>query len=148
MQAPPSSTLVATMDDSSRVFPPTLLYSYPSFWCDSLKKIETRLQRLKEVRRCALWGAGIHTEFLYQLTSVFRTNAQYTLVDMDPLKRGKTWRGLLIQDPKLLASERWSGSDAFVPSSYQHHNAIIRSARELGVPEHCIVALYDYVRVR
>jgi SAM-dependent methyltransferase len=127
---------------------PTLVYSYLSYWYDSLKKIETRLQRLKETRRCALWGAGIHTEFIYQLTSVFRSNSQYTLVDMDPLKRGKTWRGLPIQDPKLLASETWSDSDAFIASSYQHHDAIVKSAREFGVPEHCVVPLYDYIRVR
>ena len=127
---------------------PTLVYSYLSYWYDSLKKIETRLQRLKEARRCALWGAGIHTEFLYQLTSIFRSDSQYTLVDMDPLKRGKTWRGLPIQDPKLLASETWSDSDVFIASSYQHHDAIVKSARQFGVPERCIVPLYDYIRVR
>jgi len=127
---------------------PTLVYSYLSFWYDSLKKIETRLQSLKETRRCALWGAGIHTEFLYQLTSVFRSDCQYTLVDMDPLKRGKAWRGVPIQDPKLLASENWSDSDAFIASSYQHHDAIVKSAREFGVPQSCIVPLYDYIRVR
>lgn len=127
---------------------PSLVYACLSHWYDSLKIIETRIQRLQETRRCALWGAGIHTEFLYQLTSVFRSDCQYTLVDMDPLKRGKTWRGLPIQDPKLLASETWSDFDAFIPSSYQHHDSIVRSARELGVPERCIVPLYDYIRVR
>lgn len=142
--AVPGAVIPPVRDDLA----PTLLYSYLSYWYDSLKKIETRLQRLKEARRCALWGAGIHTEFLYQLTSVFRPDSQYTLVDMDPLKRGRTWRGLPIQDPKLLAAEDWSNSDAFVPSSYQHHDSIVKSARELGVPERCITPLYDYVRVR
>jgi len=127
---------------------PTLVYSYLSYWYDSLKKIEARLQRVKETRRCALWGAGIHTEFLYQLTSIFRSDSEYTLVDMDPLKRGKSWRGLPIQDPKLLDTETWSDSDAFIASSYQHHDSIIKSAREFGVPERCIVSLYDYIRVR
>jgi SAM-dependent methyltransferase len=127
---------------------PTLVYSYLSYWYDSLKKIETRLQRMKGAHRCALWGAGIHTEFLYQLTSVFHSDCQYTLVDMDQLKRGKTWRGLPIQDPQLLATEKWLDSDAFIASSYQHHDAIIRSAREFGVPERSIAPLYDYVRVR
>ncbi len=127
---------------------PTLVYSYLSYWYDSLKKIETRLQRLKQARRCALWGTGIHLEFLYQLTTIFRADCQYTLVDMDPLKQGKTWRGLPIQDPKLLSSETWTDSDAFIASSYQHHDAIVKSAREFGVPEHCIVPLYDYIRVR
>jgi len=127
---------------------PTLVYSYLSHWYDSLKKIETRLQRLKDARRCALWGAGIHTEFLYQLTSIFRSDCQYTVVDMDPLKRGRTWRGLSIQDPKLLSTETWSDSDAFIASSYQHHDAIMKSAREFGVPQRCIVPLYDYITVR
>ena len=142
--AVPGPVIAPVRDDLA----PTLVYSYLSYWYDSLKKIETRLQRLNGARRCALWGAGIHTEFLYQLTSSFRTNSQYTLVDMDPLKRGKTWRGLPIQDPKLLATENWSDSDAFIASSYHHHDAIIKSAREFGVPERCIVPLYDYITVR
>jgi hypothetical protein len=103
---------------------------------------------MKGARRCALWGAGIHTEFLYQLTSTFHSDCQYTLVDLDPLKRGKTWRGLPIQDPQLLATEKWLDSDALIASSYQHHDAIIRSAREFGVPERSIAQLYDYLRVR
>ena len=142
--AVPGPVIAPVRDDLA----PTLVYSYLSYWYDSLKKIETRLQRLNGARRCALWGAGIHTEFLYQLTSSFRTNSQYTLVDMDPLKRGKTWRGLPIQDPKLLATETWSDGDAFIASSYHHHDAIVKSAREFGVPERCIVPLYDYITVR
>src|ERR1700675_4620268 len=127
---------------------PTLVYSYLSYWYDSLKKIETRLQRLKDARRCALWGAGIHTDFLYQMTSIFRSDSQYTLVDMDPLKRGKTWRGLPIQDPKLLHPNPWWVSVFFFASSYKHHDQIENPARQFGVPERCIVPLYDYIRVR
>ena len=74
-------------------------------------------------------GSRIHAEFLYQVTSAFRPEIQYTLVDMDPLKQGKSWRGLPIQDPQMLSTESWTDADLFIPSSYQHHDAIIESAR-------------------
>lgn len=142
--AVPGSVKTPIRDDRA----PSLVYRYLSHWYDSLKNIEEKLQRLENARRCVLWGAGIHTEFLYQMTSIFRPEIEYALVDIDPLKQGKTWRGLAIHDPQVLSGASWSEGDFFVPSSYQHHDSIIRSARAFGVPQRSIASLYDYVRVR
>ena len=48
-----------------------------------------------------IWGAGLHTESLYQLTTLFRRQPErrYVLVDSDSVKQGTTWRGIPVYAP-------------------------------------------------
>ena len=88
-----------------------------------------------------IWGAGSHTEMLYQATSFFSAEREYLLVDRDPAKIGGSWRGIPIVAPDAL-------TDTGVPlvaSSYQGQPAIVAAARERGVEE--IITLYDEIRV-
>ena len=89
----------------------------------------------------------MHTEFLYQVTSFFERNreSRFIIVDSDPLKQGKTWRGVPICPPAELDSFDWS-SAMLVISSYGGQESIVRSARQLGVPELSILRLYDSIK--
>jgi hypothetical protein len=85
---------------------------------------------------------------LYQLTSLFcRKERRFLLVDLDPLKQNNSWRGITIHTPDALKEVDWREA-CFIPSSYQHHEAMQKSAIALGVPESRIIRLYDSVRIR
>lgn len=121
------------------------LLAYLEGWHRAVARVEQRLAAAARFRRVAVWGAGAHTEFLHQLTTLFHDpSREYLLVDRDPVKRGQRWRGLPIGDPSLLGQVDWSEA-GLVISSYGHTEAIAAAARALGVPDDRVVRLYDVV---
>jgi hypothetical protein len=126
-----------------------LLYEHLSRWYQAMGHAENQLRAFSKFHKWVIWGAGFHTEMLYHFTSLFRhRERQFVLVDMDPLKQHKTWRGIPVQPPSILQALDWTEAGAFIPSSYQHHQAIRASALDLGVPPDRIVSLYETVRIR
>ena len=91
------------------------LYRYLSSWYDALEEVETRLAVLDGHDSIAIWGAGIHLEFLYQFTSLFRggEKRRFVVLDSDTRKQGTTWRGIPIQSPEAVTALDWRS----VPSS-------------------------------
>jgi hypothetical protein len=84
---------------------------------------------------------------LYQRTSLFAERSrEYVLVDSDPLKQGRTWRGLPISTPDRLREVDWT-TVPLVISSYGSQERIAAAAARLGVPEACMVRLYANLRV-
>jgi hypothetical protein len=68
------------------------------------------------------------------------------VVDSDPLKQGKSWRGIPVGPSAWLRELDWRGTMLLV-SSYGSQEAIVRDALALGVPADRIVRLYDSSRV-
>jgi len=124
------------------------LRSYLSNWNLAVKAVEDRVSRLSRAERCVVWGAGAHTEFLYQATSFFlnKPDREYIIVDSDPIKQGKTWRGIQIYLPEILKDVSW-GNECLLVSSYGSTPNIAKAAAQIGVPADRVVALYDDVRV-
>lgn len=93
-------------------------------------------------------GGGAHTEFLYQTTSLFhnRRDRQYAIVDGDPIKKGKSWRGLEIYSPDALRELIWSDEYLLI-SSYSGQLGIVNATVELGIPHQRVVMLYKDFRV-
>lgn len=104
---------------------------------------------MKKFKKIVIWGGGLHTEFLYQVTSVFQAHSSQTfsIVDRDELKQGRTWRGIPIQSPNCLSGHEW-GNTALLISSYGGQNAIALDALALNVPEDRIIKIYDMLRGR
>ena len=124
------------------------LHRYLAAWHSALQHVEERLSRIENAGRCVLWGGGVHTEFLYHTTSFFqsRPDRDYFIVDSDPVKKGKSWRGIKVYSPDVLPSVSWSEVNLVV-SSYGSQAGIVKAAIELGVPADRIVTLYDELRV-
>lgn len=123
------------------------LRSVLAAWYRAQRDVESRIATLPVSANIALWGAGLHTEVLYQSTSLFQHDARrFLLVDGDPLKQGKTWRGIDIQSPATLAALDWS-STHLVVSSYGGQPSIVDGASAMGIPAERILPLYASVRV-
>ena len=120
------------------------LNRYLSSWYRSLADVDEILVSLPDFAKCVIWGGGAHSEFLYQATSFFLANArrEYMIVDRDPCKEGKSWRGIRIHSPEILQSMDLSETLLLI-SSYGNQEMIAREALALGVPEKNIVRLYQ-----
>lgn len=124
------------------------LRNYLAGWNFAVKSVEEQIINLSDTNRCVIWGGGAHTEFLYQMTSFFLANPdrQYAIVDGDPIKTDKSWRGIGIYLPTLLQALDWSNEYLLI-SSYSSQEGMAKSAIELGVPREKIVKLYTTQRV-
>ncbi len=126
----------------------SLLREYLASWNLAVKAVEDRLSGLMCTAKCVIWGGGAHTEFLYQTTSLFHNGKarQYAIVDGDPIKKGKSWRGIEIHSSDALHELTWS-EEYLLVSSYGSQPGIVKAAAELGVPPDRVVTLYKEFRV-
>ena len=119
------------------------LYKYFSAYYDSLQSANAVIEQHPIEAHCVIWGGGTHTEILYHTTSLFHANRRkYIIVDSDPLKQGKTWRGIKIYSPTVLKSIDWANANLIV-SSYGSQEAILREALKLNVPKSKIILFYS-----
>ena len=90
----------------------------------------------------------MHLEHLYAATPLFAANPerQYVILDSDPVKQGRTWRGIDVSAPDALSDPSCRGVPLLV-SSYGSQPEIVEAARDSGVPDELIVRLYDSVSV-
>ncbi len=123
----------------------TLLMSMAN-WYDAVGDVERIIQEILDTERFVIWGAGAHTEHLYQVTSFFNTNREkkFVIVDSDPLKHDKTWRGISIYDSSVLETMDWT-STRLIISSYASQDTMYDIATEMKVPEDKIVRLYETI---
>lgn len=123
-----------------------LLYDYLGHFYEQLARCTKRLNDVPASARRVVWGAGFHTELVYQQSSFFSSpETQYLLVDMDATKQGQTWRGIPIEHPDCLASLDWQDTHLLV-SSYGHQEAIASAARAYGIPDERIHCIYEEIR--
>jgi len=123
------------------------LYHYLSNWYKSIEIVCKRIIELASLSRIVIWGAGLHTEFLYQLTPLFSSNPdrKYLIVDSDPDKQNKTWRGIPIKPPASLKQIDFTDTYLLI-SSYGSQEGIYQDALNLKVPEYRIIKLYEQIR--
>ena len=113
----------------------------------AVQAVQQRLAALAGAEKVLIWGGGLHTEFLYQLTDLFRApGRQFVIVDSDPLKQGKSWRGIAICAPELLRGMA-RGNTPLVISSYGGQPAIAQAAVQAGCRPEALVRLYQQVNV-
>lgn len=116
-------------------------------WHSAIGDVEKIIQEIPECGRFVIWGGGAHTEFLYQVTSLFhaRRQTEFVIVDSDPIKHGKTWRGIPIYDPSRIKGLNWSSANLLI-SSYGGQEAIFEAAGKLNVPAANIIRFYETIR--
>lgn len=115
---------------------------------DAIDKANANLTAIGDAEKIVVWGGGMHTEFLYHLTGVFtgQRNRQFFIVDSDPLKQGKSWRGITIEAPERIRQIDWTGAKLLI-SSYGGQEKIAECAAGMGVPASVMVKVYDTIRV-
>jgi 2-polyprenyl-3-methyl-5-hydroxy-6-metoxy-1,4-benzoquinol methylase len=133
-----SSVLVTPGEDD-----PAHVLTYLRDWYGAVACAEKRL-RAVTAPHCILRGGGLHTEYLYHLTSLFSGDRRFVIVDADSRKVGKQWRGIDIETPASLRDVDWKNTQ-MVLSSYAHQEALKAEAIQLGIPADRIIALYDVV---
>lgn len=143
--AEPSESAVAVEGNPKDVLS---LHKYLSGWHRAVADVEAALSPIETRGRVVIWGGGLHTEFLHQLTSLFRSrpSREYVIVDSDPLKQGKTWRGIPILAPSTLQDIDASDIPVVI-SNYGDQDIIANTARSLGMPDSSLVKLYDHCKV-
>lgn len=111
-------------------------------------KVRKKLEVIRDDDKVIIWGAGLHTEILFHTTQLFKSGRrEFLLIDSDPMKHGKTWRGIPILPPDS-ALHLLSNADWLVVSSYQGQSAITNAAQKLGFFDRKVIPLYDVVNVR
>jgi SAM-dependent methyltransferase len=115
---------------------------------DAIDNANANLKVISNAEKIVVWGGGMHTEFLYHLTDVFagRNNRQFFIVDSDPLKKGKSWRGIKIEAPERIREIDWSSAKLLI-SSYGGQEKIAECASSIGVPTSVMIKAYDTLRV-
>jgi len=123
-----------------------LLHEYLSGWHEALCRANSKISAHRDVMNFVIWGAGLHTEFLYNTTSFFHANRKclFIIVDSDEMKHKKTWRGISIYAPSVLKEIDWFHSSLLI-SSYSSQESIADAAHYLGVPDDRIIRLYDAI---
>lgn len=118
-----------------------------SGWYSDINNVEKIIKKTPNSNRFVIWGGGAHTEFLYQVTSFFHTHrqAKFVIIDSDPLKHGKTWRGIPIYDPSIIKKIEWISTSLLI-SSYGSQDAIYKDAIKLKVPKEKIIRFYKTIR--
>lgn len=119
------------------------LFKYLSSWNLATSRA---LAKLAEGINCAesivIWGAGMHTELLFYRAGAFWNGRDVRLVDGDPLKVGKSWRGIQVESTSAILESNWE-TTKLVISSFASTEAVYSAAVEMGVPESRIVRLYS-----
>lgn len=116
-------------------------------WFQAQRAVEKKLATLGQTRQIVIWGAGLHTEFLYQTTSLFYpSERRFLLLDSDPIKQGRSWRGIPIKGPSAAADIDWNEA-RLVISSYGGLPPITQAAGDLGIPGKALIPLYDEIHV-
>ena len=120
---------------------------YLQFYFQNLAEVGEKIGEWPNTPRAVIWGAGAHSEVLYQTTEYFRQdrNREYIMVDSAVTEPVMTWRGLHAYSPKaVLAGIDWSDC-ALVISSYGFQDAIEQDALKAGVPQSAIRKIYSHV---
>ena len=125
----------------------SLPFQYLASWYSAVNELENKLREIPQNSKCVIWGGGMHLEFLYQMTSLFRGEHQFIIIDIDTLKQYKKWRGIDIYPPQILETIINDDSIVYIPSSYKGHDAIVRNLLAQGVKQTSIITLYDYIKI-
>jgi ubiquinone/menaquinone biosynthesis C-methylase UbiE len=124
------------------------MLNYLSDYYHSALEVEKRIGDISKLDKLYIWGGGAHTEFLYKATSLFmrNPNAEYLIIDSDPLKQGKTWRGINIIPSSAVDFSKLGDSKILI-SSYGSQNDILKIMLDKGVKREQIITLYETIKI-
>ena len=125
-----------------------ILYDYLQHWFNVLQGIEEKLNRVDNNKKYIIWGAGLHTEFLFNKTSFFRKNkeSKFLFFDSDPTKIGMTYRGVPIVAP-FFEMKDMSVNIPIVLSSYRGTESMKEECINRGWSEDKIVSFYNHYQL-
>lgn len=119
------------------------VYRYFSKWYESLVTAEEKILNLKK-EFYVIWGGGLHTEFLYQLTSLFNQDKKFIIIDSDKNKQNKKYRGINIYSPEML--KELDTNTEIIISSYGSQDRIEKYIKSIRNDVKTI-KIYDYLRI-
>ena len=100
------------------------------FLQEKILDINQRLEILENVKNIVIWGAGIHTVKMYEMTNLISYSIK-NIVDMDEKKQGKKYFGFIVQNPKKGID--WQNVNAVVISVHGKEKTITEMlVNELG----------------
>ncbi len=70
------------------------------FFQEKLRDINQRLRVLENFKNIVIWGAGIHTAKMFEMTNIISYSIK-NIVDIDEKKQGKKYFGFVVQNPRL-----------------------------------------------
>ena len=90
----------------------------------------------------------MHLEILYHVTNFFEKNfnKKFIILDGDPLKIGRTWRGIKIYNPKIISSFPDLKKSTFIISSYPYQPEIEFFLKSSGVKKQNIFKFYEKIK--
>ncbi len=120
--------------------------NYLSHWHNALKDVEKKISQINNHQKYIIWGAGAHTEFLFQTTSFFHNkhDIEFLIVDSDTLKQGTKWRGINIVNPEII-SNLDTDNIGFLISTYGSQHQIKDLILNFNILEKNIYPLYDKI---
>ena len=143
--------VLATKGEIRKISPdpnvPTLVEKKLSYWRGIIERINRKFYNLRS-KNCVIWGGGGHTETLFHLTDLFKIkpDRKWIIVDNDPHKIGKTWRGIPIYPKAVLKKIDWLDTKLVI-STFSGEKSIITEAIALGIKSNNIIRLYDDIPV-
>ncbi len=107
------------------------------FLQEKILDINQRLEILENVKNIVIWGAGIHTVKMYEMTNLISYSIK-NIVDMDEKKQGKKYFGFIVQNPKKGID--WQNVNAVVISVHGKEKTITEMlVNELGFSGQIII---------
>ncbi len=118
--------------------------AYLATWRANIASVERRIAAVATAPRIMVWGAGQHTEYLAQLTGLFELNADFVMVDSDPLKQRQTYHGIAVLAPDQVPDTAWLEDDfPIVISTYGGQESVVEILASRGVDPPRVITLYD-----
>ena len=108
--------------------------------------LKKKISQINNHQKYIIWGAGAHTEFLFQTTSFFHNkhDIEFLIVDSDTLKQGTKWRGINIVNPEII-SNLDTDNIGFLISTYGSQHQIKDLILNFNILEKNIYPLYDKI---
>ncbi len=118
--------------------------AYLTVWRDNIASVEQRIATLATAPQIMVWGGGQHTEYLALLTGLFKRDAEFVIVDSDPLKQGQTYHGIPVLAPEQVLEAEWlEGEFPIVISTYGGQESVVEILAAKGVDPLRVMTLYD-----
>lgn len=109
------------------------------FLQQKLKDINKRLEVLDSASNIVIWGAGVHTNKLFEKSDLLSYRIK-EIVDMDSVKQGKRFFGFIVKSPDKIG---WSDVDAVLISVPNKEKQIMESLRNKHGFSRKILTLYE-----
>jgi 2-polyprenyl-3-methyl-5-hydroxy-6-metoxy-1,4-benzoquinol methylase len=146
IMSPKAEGVRALEFDAQENFEAVELHHYLESWHKSIKIVLNNLyEGLKSAENLVIWGAGTHTELLFQHAGTFWSPFKTKVVDKDPKKIGRYFRGLKVEPIETLLTMDFT-TTMFLISSYSATEEIAHELATMGVPESRLIRLYDEIR--